>query len=100
MKLTIEQVLQQGVAAHNEGKLKEAERLYRAILQSKPIHPDANQARTITVREAGLLQSFPLDYEFVGSKGACYKMIGNAVPPKMAKGIAVGIAKYLKNVRL
>ena len=42
MKLTIEQALQQGVAAHKEGKLEEAERLYRAILQSKPLHPDAN----------------------------------------------------------
>ena len=42
MKLTTEQALQQGVAAHKEGKLEEAERLYRAILQSKPLHPDAN----------------------------------------------------------
>jgi len=42
MKLTIEQALQQGVTAHKEGKLEEAERLYRAILQSQPAHPDAN----------------------------------------------------------
>ena len=42
MELTIEQALQQGVAAHNAGNLKEAERLYRAILQSQPAHPDAN----------------------------------------------------------
>ena len=42
MELTIEQALQQGVAAHKEGKLQEAERLYRAILQSQPLHPDAN----------------------------------------------------------
>jgi len=42
MELTIEQALQQGVAAHNEGKLQEAERLYRAILQSQPTHSDAN----------------------------------------------------------
>ena len=42
MELTIEQALQQGVAAHREGKLQEAERLYRAILQSQPSHPDAN----------------------------------------------------------
>ena len=42
MKLTIEQALQQGVAAHRESKLQEAERLYRAILQSQPAHPDAN----------------------------------------------------------
>jgi len=40
--LTIEQALQQGVAAHKEGKLQEAERLYRAILQSQPKHADAN----------------------------------------------------------
>jgi len=42
MELTIEQALQQGVTAHKEGKLQEAERLYRAILQSQPLHPDAN----------------------------------------------------------
>ena len=42
MELTIEQALQQGVAAHKAGKLEEAERLYRAILQSQPLHPDAN----------------------------------------------------------
>jgi len=42
MELTIEQTLHNGVAAHNAGKLEEAERLYRAILQSQPAHPDAN----------------------------------------------------------
>ena len=42
MELTIEQALQQGVVAHKEGKVEEAERLYRAILQSQPLHPDAN----------------------------------------------------------
>ena len=42
MELTIEQALQQGVAAHKEGKLEDAERLYRAILQTQPAHPDAN----------------------------------------------------------
>jgi tetratricopeptide (TPR) repeat protein len=42
MELTIEQALQQGIAAHKEGKLQEAERLYWAILQSQPTHPDAN----------------------------------------------------------
>jgi tetratricopeptide (TPR) repeat protein len=42
MELTIEQALQQGVAAHKEGKLQDAERLYRAILLSQPSHPDAN----------------------------------------------------------
>ena len=42
MELTTEQALQQGVAAHKAGKLREAERLYRAILQTQPMHPDAN----------------------------------------------------------
>ena len=42
MELTVDQMLQQGVAAHNAGDLQEAERLYRAILQVQPKHPDAN----------------------------------------------------------
>lgn len=42
MELTVDQALQQGVEAHNEGKLHEAEGFYRAILQSQPRHPEAN----------------------------------------------------------
>ncbi|MDB9926881.1 tetratricopeptide repeat protein, partial [Hyphomicrobiales bacterium] len=42
MELTIEQALQQGIAAHKKGKLQEAERLYRTILKSQPLHSDAN----------------------------------------------------------
>jgi thioredoxin-like negative regulator of GroEL len=42
MELTIDQVLQKAVEAHRAGKLQEAERLYRAILQAQPKHPDAN----------------------------------------------------------
>ena len=42
MELTIEQALQHGVAAHKEGRLQDAESLYRAILQSQPSHPNAN----------------------------------------------------------
>ena len=42
MELTIEQALQQGLTAHQEGKLQDAERFYRAILRSQPTHPDAN----------------------------------------------------------
>ena len=60
------------------------------------IHPDENQARSITIKEAALLQSFPDDYEFIGSNGDCYKMIGNAVPPEMARNIALGILKCFK----
>ena len=42
MKLTINQALQRGIPAHKEGKLQDAERLYRAILRSQSTHPDAN----------------------------------------------------------
>ncbi len=61
------------------------------------IHPDINQLRTITIREAALLQSFPMDYEFVGSNPYCYKMIGNAVPVLFAKGIAEAMYDVLNN---
>lgn len=59
------------------------------------IHPDIEQARSITVKEAALLQSFPDDYEFIGSQGCAFKMIGNAVPPEMAKNIAMAISSSL-----
>lgn len=60
------------------------------------IHPDINQLRTITMREAALLQSFPIDYKFVASTPYCYKMIGNAVPVNFAKGIAEAMFEVLK----
>ena len=59
------------------------------------IHPDINQARSITVKEASLLQSFPNDYEFIGGQGFAFKMIGNAVPPEMARKIANAISQIL-----
>lgn len=61
------------------------------------IHPDINQLRSITIREAALLQSFPLDYEFLGSNAYCFKMIGNAVPVSFAKQIACAISDVLKS---
>jgi len=42
MDFTIKKALLQGVAAHKEGKLEEAERLYRVILETQPTHPEAN----------------------------------------------------------
>ena len=42
MELTIAQTLQQGVVSHIEGRFQEAEHLYRTILESKPLHSDAN----------------------------------------------------------
>jgi len=60
------------------------------------IHPDPEQARTITVREAARIQTFADDFEFVGGNGASYKMIGNAVPPKFAKLIAKALKLTLE----
>lgn len=59
------------------------------------IHFDPTQARSITVREAALLQGFPPDFMFVGAQGAKYKMIGNAVPPLLAEGLANAMRKVL-----
>lgn len=59
------------------------------------IHYDPKQQRTITVREAARLQSFPDDFDFIGNKGNAYQMIGNAVPPKLAKSIATAVYKIL-----
>ena len=64
------------------------------------IHPDAKQSRSITVKEAALLQSFPHDFEFPEKMGNNYKMIGNAVPPLMAKKIAMGINEAIKKIKI
>jgi DNA (cytosine-5)-methyltransferase 1 len=57
------------------------------------IHPDSQQARSITVREAARLQTFEDDFEFLGPQMAQYKMIGNAVPSAFAKIIAESLHK-------
>jgi DNA (cytosine-5)-methyltransferase 1 len=62
------------------------------------IHYDSAQARTITVREAARLQSFPDSFEFSGNFGEQFQQIGNAVPPLLAKAIAANLLDQLERL--
>lgn len=59
------------------------------------IHYDSEQARTISVREAARLQSFPDGFRFCGGMNAAFRQIGNAVPPLLANALAHAILRAL-----
>lgn len=60
------------------------------------IHPIEN--RTLSVREAARIQSFPDEFEFVGNQQDTYVQVGNAVPPQLAKAMGDSIMKYLNEI--
>lgn len=59
------------------------------------IHYDSEQARTISVREAARLQSFPDGFKFTGTMNPAFRQIGNAVPPLMARRLAESILRSI-----
>ena len=63
------------------------------VRKSMWIHPEEDRA--LSIREAARLQSFPDSFIFVGTKDSQYQQVGNAVPPMMAKAIALNLAKTL-----
>jgi DNA (cytosine-5)-methyltransferase 1 len=57
------------------------------------LHP--HEDRPLTIRECAMLQTFPMDFQFIGSQSEKIQLIGNAVPPLLAQAIAENLAAEL-----
>jgi DNA (cytosine-5)-methyltransferase 1 len=66
--------------------------------QTERCHPD--ETRPLTVREYARVQSFPDDWQFVGTMASQYKQIGNAVPVEMARRVGIQIVEALRGAGL
>lgn len=85
----------------NKWRKMEADRPARTLLAHlgkdsySHIHYDSDQARTISVREAARLQSFPDGFKFAGTMNPAFRQIGNAVPPLLARRLAESILRSM-----
>ncbi len=85
---------------YNQAKDNWIENYHRSLLENRltPIYKEApSRLRRITINEAALIQTFPRNYFFSGSKTSVYKQIGNAVPVLLAQAVALATIEELQD---